>query len=71
MSRQAVDFVIEALLTDWDLREGFVRDPLGMLADLHIGVGLELTLDEMRALIRTDPEVWSPGWSDSAAVLHH
>jgi len=70
MSQQAVDFVIERLLTDWDLRDRFGRDPLRALAHLHFSTDIELTPDEMRAFLRIDPEIWYPGWDGGGTPFH-
>lgn len=59
MSKHAVGFVIDRLLTDQELRNRFAQAPLEVLADLYLFSGIELTLDEMGAFVQADPEVWS------------
>jgi hypothetical protein len=57
MSLQTVGVVIHTLLTDEDLRERFVLDPIEALAALNVR-GVELTTDEMDVLVRTDARLW-------------
>ena len=58
MSQQAVTFVIHTLLTNQDLRDRFAMSPMEVLVDLHLLAGIELTLDEVEALVRANPDVW-------------
>jgi hypothetical protein len=58
MSQQAVSFVIHTLLTDQDLRNRFALSPMEVLVDLHLSGDIELTLDEVEALVRVSPDVW-------------
>ena len=57
MSLQTVGVVIHTLLTDEDLRERFVLDPIEALAALNVR-GVELTRDEMDVFVRTDARLW-------------
>jgi hypothetical protein len=58
MSQQAVSFVIHALLADQDLRDRFAMSPMKVLVDLHLSADIELTLDEVEALVQAGPDVW-------------
>ena len=58
MSQRAVSFVIHTLLTDQDLRDRFARSPIEVLEHLHLSAGIELTKDEVEALVPVRPEVW-------------
>jgi len=49
--------VIGRLLTDEDLRDRFVMQPLETLTELH-EQGFELTKDEIEALAQSDPKMW-------------
>ena len=57
MSYRAIDAVIQALLTEEDLRVRFAIDPLDTLNDLTCR-GVELTRDERDLFVRTDARVW-------------
>jgi hypothetical protein len=57
MSLQTVGVVIHTLLTDEDLRERFVLDPIEALAALNVR-GVELTTDEIDVFVRTDARLW-------------
>jgi len=71
MSQHAVAFVIQRLLNDEDFRDRFAENPLEALAYLHLWADdVELTLDEMGAFVRTDPEVWSSNGPLPAAHVH-
>lgn len=70
MSREAVGVVIDQLLSNQELRDEFVDDPLGVLTCLRICDGLDLTIDEIGALLRTDPVVWSTSGRIPGATLH-
>jgi len=66
MSQQAVSFVINTLLTNPDLRDQFAMSPLEVLVDLHLSADIELTLDEVEALVLASPDLWR-----STAGLKH
>jgi hypothetical protein len=57
MSQKTVQLVIGRLLTDDELRSRFVERPLETLTQLK-DLGFELTLDEIDALVLSDPNVW-------------
>jgi len=57
MSQKTVQLVIGRLLTDEDLRDRFVEQPLETLTALR-NQGFELTGDEIEALVQTDAGVW-------------
>jgi hypothetical protein len=57
MSQKTVQLLIGRLLTDEDLRLRFVRRSLETLTELR-DQGLELTTDEIDALVQVDPEAW-------------
>jgi hypothetical protein len=57
MSQKTVQLVMGRLLTDEDLRRQFAERPHETLMEL-CRQGYELTVDELDALIRSDPEVW-------------
>ena len=57
MSQKTVQLVIGRLLTDEDLRDRFVEQPLETLTALR-NQGFELTGDEIEALVKTDADVW-------------
>jgi hypothetical protein len=57
MSQQMVGVVIHTLLTDEDLRERFVLDPIEALVALNVR-GVELTRDEIDVFVRTDARLW-------------
>jgi hypothetical protein len=63
MSQQTVGLVIEALLTDEDLRIQFALDPVETLADIHQR-GFELTAEEIDAFLQADTRVWF--WSEGS-----
>lgn len=58
MSQQAVNTVVDALLTNQHLRDRFARSPIEVLVDLHLWSGIELTTDEVEALLLANPDVW-------------
>jgi hypothetical protein len=58
MSQKTVQLVIGWLLTDEDLRLRFQERPRETLGELR-QQGYELTVDEIDALVRSDPEVWA------------
>jgi hypothetical protein len=57
MSQKTVQLVIGRLLTDEDLRVRFVERSLETLTELR-AQGYELSVDEIDALVRSDPDVW-------------
>ena len=57
MSQRSVQLVIGRLLTDEELRAGFVERPRDTLAELR-EQGFELTDDEIDALARSDAKAW-------------
>ncbi len=60
MSHQAVSFVIHTLLTNQDLRDRFAMSPLDVIVDLHLAADIELTLDEIEALVLSSPDLGRP-----------
>jgi hypothetical protein len=70
MSQQAVSFVIHALVADRDLRDRFVMSPMKVLVDLHLSADIELTLDEVEALVQASPDVWRPIRGLTRARIH-
>jgi len=57
MSQKTVQFVIGWLLTDEDLRRRLVERPRETLDEV-CDQGYELSMEEMDALTRSDPNVW-------------
>jgi hypothetical protein len=70
MSQHSVRFVIHALLTDQHLRDRFATSPLDLLVDLHLLADIELTLDEVEALVGASPDVWRPTGRLTHAHVH-
>ena len=70
MSQQAVSFVIDALLTDQDLRARFATSPMEVLVDLHLCADIELTMAEVEALVRVSPDVWRSTAGPSHDTIH-
>ena len=60
MAQQAVSFVIHVLLTDRHLRDRFAVSPMEVLVDLHLSADIELTRDEIEALVLAGPALWRP-----------
>ena len=58
MSHQMVGVVIEALLTDEDLRDRFAVNPIETLVNLNF-LGFDLTRDEIEVFAQTDARLWS------------
>ena len=58
MSQKTVQLTIGRLLTDEDLRSRFVERPHETLVELR-EQGFELTNEEIDALERSDPKMWS------------
>ena len=57
MSQRTVQFVIGWLLTDEELRRRFVERPRETLVEVR-DQGYELSMDELDALARSDPNSW-------------
>jgi hypothetical protein len=70
MSQHSVSFVIHALLTDQNLRDRFAMSPIDVLVDLHLSADIELTLDEVEALVRASRDVWRPTGRLPQAQVH-
>jgi hypothetical protein len=60
MSRAGVGCVIDRLITDRNLRLRFAFDPVRTIVDLYLR-GVDLSVDEIDLLCRTDARVWVPG----------
>ena len=58
MAQQAVSFVIHVLLTDQHLWDRFAVSPMEVLVDLHLSADIELTRDEIEALVLAGPAIW-------------
>jgi hypothetical protein len=58
MGQQAVSFVINVILTDRHLRDRFAVSPMEVLVDLHLAADIELTRDEIEALVLAGPAIW-------------
>jgi hypothetical protein len=58
MSQRAVSFVIHTLLADQDLRARFAISPMEVLVNLHLSTDIELTPDEVEALVRASSDLW-------------
>jgi hypothetical protein len=65
MAHKSVQLVIGQILTDEELRERFLDEPLETLTALRDS-GFELTKNEIDALLVTDPRLWRAGarWLD-------
>ena len=57
MSQRTVQLIMGWLLTDEDLRLRFAERPRETLDELR-EQGYELTVDELDALVRSDPSMW-------------
>lgn len=66
MSQQTLGLIIEALLTDQNLRVRLELEPLDTLAELVLR-GFELTSDDIDALMQT--RSWS--WNDEMGFRFH
>jgi hypothetical protein len=66
MAYRTVQLVIGQILTDEELREKFLDEPLETLTTLRDN-GVDLTKSEIDALLVTDPRLWHAGsrWLDS------
>jgi len=58
MSQKTVQLVAGRLITDEEFRARFLDDARGVLAAL-VDRGLELTIREIEAVVRTDRTVWT------------
>jgi hypothetical protein len=65
MSQRCVQQLIGRIVTDEELRQRFVRDPLETLTTLR-DQGVELTVSEIEALVDTDTALWTA----AAARIH-
>jgi hypothetical protein len=70
MSQHSVSLVIHALLTDQNLRDRFAMSPMDVLVDLQLAADIELTLDEVEALVRASRDVWHPTGRLTLAQVH-
>jgi len=59
MSRAGVGWVIDKLIADRGLRLRFAFDPVQTVGELYLR-GVDLSLDEIDLLCRTDARVWAP-----------
>jgi len=66
MSLQAVEIVMNRLLTDQELRVRFAIDRLEALGELYTD-GLDLTPCELDLFIQSDVQMWS--WIDSRIAV--
>jgi hypothetical protein len=66
MAHKTVQFIIGQILTDEELRQRFLAEPFDTLAALR-DTGVDLTNNEIDALLLTDPRLWraGPHWVDS------
>ena len=65
MSQKCVQQLIGRILTDEELRQRFVAEPLETLTTLR-DQGIELTAGEIEALVDTDRQLWT----SAAARIH-
>jgi hypothetical protein len=65
MSQKTVQSLIGQIVTDEELRQRFVRQPLETLTTLR-DQGVELTASEIEALVDTDKQLWNA----TAARIH-
>ena len=70
MSQHSVSFIIHALLTDQSLRDRFAMSPMDVFVDLQLSADIELTLDEVEALVRACRDVWRPTGRLTHARVH-
>jgi hypothetical protein len=57
MSLQNVGTIIGRLLSDEELRDRFVFDPMDAIGELHLR-GLTLSPDEIDLFVRSDMRIW-------------
>jgi hypothetical protein len=69
MSRAGVGWVIDRLLADRNLRLRFAFDPVKTVVDLYLR-GVDLSVDEIDLLCRTDALVWVPGENVGMRARH-
>ena len=65
MSQKCVQQLIGRIITDEELRQRFVAEPLETLTTLR-DQGIELTAGEIEALVETDRQLWT----SAAARIH-
>jgi hypothetical protein len=70
MSQHAVSLVIHALLVSQDLRDRFGISPMEVLVDLHLSTDIELTLDEVEALVQASSDIWRSTGGAIHARIH-
>ena len=70
MSQNAVSLVIHALLVNQNLRDRFAISPMEVLVDLHLSTDIDLTLDEVAALVQAGPDVWRSTGDAIHARIH-
>ncbi len=66
MAHKTVQLIIGQILTDEEFRARFLAGPAETLARLR-GMGFDLTIAEIEALVRTDRRLWESGadWIDA------
>ena len=69
MSRAGVGWVIDRLIGDRNLRLRFAFDPVQTVVELYLR-GVDLSVDEIDLLCRTDVRVWVPGDSVRVGARH-
>lgn len=69
MSRAGVGWVIDKFLADRNLRLRFAFDPVRTVVDLYLR-GVDLSVDEIDLLCRTDARVWVPGENAGVRARH-
>jgi len=69
MSRAGVGSVIDRLLTERHLRLRFALDPVKTVVGLYL-LGVDLSVDEIDLLCRTDARVWVP-WDNVRVRARH
>jgi hypothetical protein len=69
MSRAGVGWVIDRFLADRNLRLRFAFDPVKTVVDLYLR-GVDLSVDEIHLLCRTDARVWVPGGNTEVKARH-
>lgn len=70
MGQQAVSFVIHMLSTDRHLRDRFAVSPMEVLVDLHLSSDIELTRNEIEALVLAGPAIWRPTGGFTHIQIH-
>jgi hypothetical protein len=69
MSQAGVGLVIDRLITDRSLRLRFAFDPVQTVVELYLR-GVDLSVDEIDLLCRTDPRVWVLAGSVGVSARH-